>query len=562
MTELLVVITIIGLLSSIATVSFTSSRMKARDARRLGDLDTVRNGLELYVDDHGGYPSDNASGDNGLILGGVGATKLNELGWTDAVSETPIIDRISGNPKGGGADYIYYSLNRDGSHCASSPCENFRIEYFLETPLAGLQAGPRMLGPVSNDPASPEASARILARTAPSAADTVTTKLMPVVGPTVAALDTARKATIDNPLVEKTADVVGPAATVVTGVATASGVVSAASSVGTVASAFSSVSTASGAVSIASSAETAAVAAGATASAATAAGQVGALFYLIFTQPLLLLRKRKEYAWGVVYDSQKKLPIDLAIVRLVDAVTGRVAQTRVTDHAGRLFFFAAKGTYRLEVVKPGYVFPSRALIGEKEDGKFANLYFGQKFTVPESGQVINPTVPLDPAGADLDDKEFIRRFVRHNLQNAVSMIGFFLNLIAFTIKPSYLLAGLLVANVALFYLFRRLASPKQPAEWGEVRDEKTGKPVVHAVVRLFSSPYNKLVDTKVSDRRGRYNFLVGQNVYFLTATSNGYWKTESFPVDLRVSDHPQVISSVVKMRPQTEGASIDPFAKQ
>lgn len=55
--ELLVVIFIIGLLASIVVVSVNAARKKARDARRIADLDTVRTALEMYADANGGkYP--------------------------------------------------------------------------------------------------------------------------------------------------------------------------------------------------------------------------------------------------------------------------------------------------------------------------------------------------------------------------------------------------------------------------------------------------------------------------------------------------------------------------
>jgi hypothetical protein len=197
------------------------------------------------------------------------------------------------------------------------------------------------------------------------------------------------------------------------------------------------------------------------------------------------------------------------------------------------------------------------MAGEREDGNFANLYFGQKFSVSGSGMVVNPSVPLDPAGANLSDREFVKRFVHNNLRYSVSLIGLALTFIAFMIKPSVLVGGLFILNLALFFIFRRLSRPEQPAEWGTVKDEKTGAPLSHAVVRLFSSPYNKLVETRVTDSRGRYNFVVGQNVFYLTATREGYWKTQSFSLDLRGSRKPEVIAAPVRLRPVTEPAALD-----
>ncbi len=54
--ELLVVITIIGMLSTIAIVSLNSSRVKARDTKRLADLKQISTALELYLGDNGHYP--------------------------------------------------------------------------------------------------------------------------------------------------------------------------------------------------------------------------------------------------------------------------------------------------------------------------------------------------------------------------------------------------------------------------------------------------------------------------------------------------------------------------
>lgn len=46
--ELLVSISIIGLLIALATVSFSSAQSSARDARRRGDLGSLRNAFEQY----------------------------------------------------------------------------------------------------------------------------------------------------------------------------------------------------------------------------------------------------------------------------------------------------------------------------------------------------------------------------------------------------------------------------------------------------------------------------------------------------------------------------------
>lgn len=54
--ELLVVISIIGVLVSVALVSFRTSQARGRDAQRKSDLKQISSALELYFSDYEQYP--------------------------------------------------------------------------------------------------------------------------------------------------------------------------------------------------------------------------------------------------------------------------------------------------------------------------------------------------------------------------------------------------------------------------------------------------------------------------------------------------------------------------
>lgn len=58
--ELLVVVAIIGLLSTLAVVSLNGIRERARDTKRLSDLDAIRNAFELVKTEKGDYKPDNS----------------------------------------------------------------------------------------------------------------------------------------------------------------------------------------------------------------------------------------------------------------------------------------------------------------------------------------------------------------------------------------------------------------------------------------------------------------------------------------------------------------------
>lgn len=94
--ELLVVIAIIGILSTVILSSLSSSRERARDAKRKADLNTIRTALTMYYLDYGNYPQEsdgcgrtgdggayfNYSGTNWGYLGRSIADCLYEGGYT------------------------------------------------------------------------------------------------------------------------------------------------------------------------------------------------------------------------------------------------------------------------------------------------------------------------------------------------------------------------------------------------------------------------------------------------------------------------------------------------
>lgn len=57
--ELLVVITILGVLSTIGLVAFSSAQIRSRDTQRKSNLKQVASALELYFSDYGAYPLSN-----------------------------------------------------------------------------------------------------------------------------------------------------------------------------------------------------------------------------------------------------------------------------------------------------------------------------------------------------------------------------------------------------------------------------------------------------------------------------------------------------------------------
>ncbi|MCX6742909.1 MAG: hypothetical protein NT116_01610, partial [Candidatus Parcubacteria bacterium] len=53
---------------------------------------------------------------------------------------------------------------------------------------------------------------------------------------------------------------------------------------------------------------------------------------------------------------------------------------------------------------------------------------------------------------------------------------------------------------------------------------------------LFDIKFNKLLETQLTDSKGRYAFLVGKNIFQLLAEKDGYQPKEIKPVDLSINN--------------------------
>lgn len=98
--ELLVSISIIGILIAISSVSFSAAQKKARDARRLEDMSSVSKAAEIYYSlQNYVYPS-------------------NTNPWVAGTGET-ILAVYPRNPKGAG-----YTYTGGATYCACAVVEN------------------------------------------------------------------------------------------------------------------------------------------------------------------------------------------------------------------------------------------------------------------------------------------------------------------------------------------------------------------------------------------------------------------------------------------------------
>lgn len=119
--ELLVVIAIIGILSAVVLASLQTARQKARDARRISDINQVQLALELYFDASQSYPVSAASAPYAIPT--VLTTAPNQ--YLPKVPVTP-----------SGDDYRYFAVGAIAAgvypSCETAPCTNYVIGVVLE----------------------------------------------------------------------------------------------------------------------------------------------------------------------------------------------------------------------------------------------------------------------------------------------------------------------------------------------------------------------------------------------------------------------------------------------
>jgi len=109
--ELLVVISIVGILIAISIFGLQGAREASRDSRRKADAELLRSGLELYKSDCNGYPAALSS-----PLQGDGSTS------TCLVSNV-YIQVIPTDPTDPSRTYLYSSTGATYEICASLEAE-------------------------------------------------------------------------------------------------------------------------------------------------------------------------------------------------------------------------------------------------------------------------------------------------------------------------------------------------------------------------------------------------------------------------------------------------------
>lgn len=240
------------------------------------------------------------------------------------------------------------------------------------------------------------------------------------------------------------------------------------------------------------------------------ARNVGLLLYMGASHAWLYVRGRRRDKFGLVRNSLSHLPIDLAIVRLIDA-KGATKKTAVTDGGGRYYLFSDPGEFQITVTKPGFSYPAQ-FPPQQTDISHELIYNEQRVTMTQQSPVLPYTLPVDPTVQEPSTSTPTHRRIRQRATSFIALAAPLAGVGTAALSITWWTAALAVANVVLYVLVRYFIRRHSPTRFGTVTDA-SGKPIPNIIIRIFETTYNKLVASVVTDRHGRYGALVGPGTY-------------------------------------------------
>jgi general secretion pathway protein G len=123
--EMLVVISIIGLLATLVAANLNSARSRARDAERKSDMKNIQTALRIYYNDNGRYPANDGSNQMRACEPGTNSCVWGEE-WN--VGTTVYMQTLPKDPLSPTQDYRYIM----GSATDATDTDSYTLQACLE----------------------------------------------------------------------------------------------------------------------------------------------------------------------------------------------------------------------------------------------------------------------------------------------------------------------------------------------------------------------------------------------------------------------------------------------
>ncbi|MBD3329581.1 hypothetical protein GF357_03750 [Candidatus Dojkabacteria bacterium] len=236
----------------------------------------------------------------------------------------------------------------------------------------------------------------------------------------------------------------------------------------------------------------------------------------------LLGLRVKGKPYGFVYDSVTKEPLAHCIVRIYDAVSGKLVRTDVTDVYGAFTSRLDKGSYKIVVNCGKYKFPSVVVVG-RTDFPWENVYHGETITLDKESEP-NLAIPLDPINPD--KSRYYQAMLKSRFAAVmkiflfiVMLLGFVVSIYLFRKYPNFWNFA-----VILLYMITFVTGIKtfldNPLKFGVV-ESIVGRHEPNLQVGLKELEFDRIISKRVTDENGLYRFVVPPGKYKLEVLEEG-----------------------------------------
>lgn len=232
--------------------------------------------------------------------------------------------------------------------------------------------------------------------------------------------------------------------------------------------------------------------------------------------------KKKHNSFIVVYDAVTKEPISLAIIRFIKSGGGLV-DTQVTNEYGVVDVALPDGEYNLVVAARDYKYPT-SVITVSNDEVYENIYRGGKLNAKE-GIPLNISIPLDPILSS--DKAYNVAKFRSVLANMVEVLQYLLLVVGFIFAGIAYLGSSTTLNLVVLALYFLIIiiniyiAIKGNKNYGQVKDTY-GNFISGMTLSLVENKYDRVTAVRVTDKKGKYRFVVPQAEYSIKSSDEKY----------------------------------------
>jgi len=117
--ELLVVLTIIGILAIVVMASLTDAQARSRDSKRVSEIRSLQEGLAMYLDNHSTFPLQTTA----VVLNGGPSDNVESALKTENILKSNIIDPLDGQIINGFVFHYWYVTDATGKTYTITYCQ-------------------------------------------------------------------------------------------------------------------------------------------------------------------------------------------------------------------------------------------------------------------------------------------------------------------------------------------------------------------------------------------------------------------------------------------------------